>query len=62
MLVVTFFCVQFKDENILFVRFFIFFILGYGHSTPKTPGGKIFTMIYATIGIPLGLVMFNSIG
>ncbi|XP_023335038.1 two pore potassium channel protein sup-9 [Eurytemora carolleeae] len=36
--------------------------IGYGHSTPKTPGGKIFTMIYATIGIPLGLVMFNSIG
>ena len=36
--------------------------LGYGHSTPKTPGGKIFTMIYATIGIPLGLIMFNSIG
>ena len=36
--------------------------LGYGHSTPKTFGGKFFTMLYATIGIPLGLVMFNSIG
>jgi hypothetical protein len=35
---------------------------GYGHSTPKTFGGKFFTMLYATIGIPLGLVMFNSIG
>ena len=35
---------------------------GYGHSTPKTDGGKIFTMVYAMIGIPLGLVMFNSIG
>ena len=35
---------------------------GYGHSTPKTEGGKIFTMIYAIIGIPIGLVMFNSIG
>ena len=35
---------------------------GYGHSTPKTDGGKLFTMIYAIIGIPLGLVMFNSIG
>ncbi|CAG0905283.1 unnamed protein product [Darwinula stevensoni] len=36
--------------------------MGYGHSTPYTVGGKIFTMIYATIGIPLGLVMFQSIG
>ncbi len=36
--------------------------LGYGHSTPKTEGGKFFTMVYAMIGIPLGLVMFNSIG
>ena len=35
---------------------------GYGHSTPKTDFGKFFTMAYATIGIPLGLVMFNSIG
>ena len=37
-------------------------VAGYGHSTPNTVGGKIFTMIYATIGIPLGLVMFQSIG
>lgn len=36
--------------------------IGYGHSTPKTDGGKMFTMVYAMIGIPLGLVMFNSIG
>ena len=36
--------------------------IGYGHSTPKTDGGKSFTIIYASIGIPLGLVMFNSIG
>lgn len=36
--------------------------IGYGHSTPKTDFGKFFTMAYATIGIPLGLVMFNSIG
>ena len=35
---------------------------GYGHSTPVTVGGKLFTMCYAAIGIPLGLVMFQSIG
>lgn len=35
---------------------------GYGHSTPVTVWGKGFCMLYATIGIPLGLVMFQSIG
>ncbi len=37
-------------------------ITGYGHSTPHTIGGKLFTMAYALVGIPLGLVMFQSIG
>ncbi|KAI4471013.1 potassium channel subfamily k [Holotrichia oblita] len=36
--------------------------IGYGHSTPSTIAGKLFTMCYAMIGIPLGLVMFQSIG
>lgn len=35
---------------------------GYGHSTPATWGGKTFCMCYALAGIPLGLVMFQSIG
>ena len=35
---------------------------GYGHSTPKTDGGKVFCMFYALAGIPLTLVMFQSIG
>lgn len=35
---------------------------GYGHSTPVTIGGKAFCMVYAMVGIPLGLVMFQSIG
>lgn len=35
---------------------------GYGHSTPVTVGGKAFCMAYAMVGIPLGLVMFQSIG
>lgn len=39
-----------------------FLIAGYGHSTPNTISGKLFTMFYAIVGIPLGLVMFQSIG
>jgi len=35
---------------------------GYGYSTPKTWAGKIFCMLYAMAGIPLNLVMFQSIG
>ena len=35
---------------------------GYGHSTPSTIAGKAFCMLYAAIGIPLGIVMFQSIG
>lgn len=37
-------------------------IVGYGHSTPRTNGGKLFCIVYALIGIPLNIVMFQSIG
>jgi len=37
-------------------------VTGYGYSTPKTAGGKMFCMFYALTGIPLNLVMFQSIG
>ena len=39
-----------------------FYILGYGHSTPKTVGGKLFCMCYAVAGIPLCIIMFQSVG
>lgn len=35
---------------------------GYGHATPQTIGGKIFCMFYAVTGIPLCIVMFQSVG
>lgn len=35
---------------------------GYGHSTPQTMQGRAFCIIYALAGIPLNLVMFQSIG
>ena len=41
---------------------YVLCLAGYGHSTPVTIGGKAFCMAYAMVGIPLGLVMFQSIG
>ncbi|KAI9543957.1 Potassium channel sub K member 3 [Dissostichus eleginoides] len=35
---------------------------GYGHAAPSTDGGKVFCMLYALLGIPLTLVMFQSVG
>jgi len=36
--------------------------IGDGHSTPKTDAGRMFLIIFASVGIPLGLIMFHSIG
>ncbi|KAF1749279.1 hypothetical protein GCK72_025746 [Caenorhabditis remanei] len=36
--------------------------VGYGHSAPSTSAGKLFCMVFALFGIPMGLVMFQSIG
>ncbi|KAL0620777.1 Potassium channel subfamily K member 3 [Plecturocebus cupreus] len=37
-------------------------IHSYGHAAPSTDGGKVFCMFYALLGIPLTLVMFQSLG
>ncbi len=36
--------------------------VGYGHAAPRTDAGKTFCMFYAVLGIPLTLVMFQSLG
>ncbi|XP_072239301.1 potassium channel subfamily K member 15-like [Leuresthes tenuis] len=36
--------------------------IGYGHAVPRTDAGKAFCMFYAVLGIPLTLVMFQSLG
>lgn len=36
--------------------------VGYGHAAPRTDAGKAFCMFYAVMGIPLTLVMFQSLG
>uniref|UniRef100_A0AAV2M5Y5 Potassium channel domain-containing protein n=1 Tax=Knipowitschia caucasica TaxID=637954 RepID=A0AAV2M5Y5_KNICA len=37
-------------------------VQGYGHAAPCTDAGKVFCMFYALLGIPLTLVMFQSLG
>lgn len=53
---------QWKFTGAFYYATTVLTTIGYGHSTPTTVAGKLFTMCYAMIGIPLGLVMFQSIG
>lgn len=53
---------QWKFAGAFYYATTVLTTIGYGHSTPVTLGGKLFTMCYAMVGIPLGLVMFQSIG
>ncbi|KAI9551808.1 hypothetical protein GHT06_022144 [Daphnia sinensis] len=53
---------QWKFAGAFYYATTVLTTIGYGHSTPHTIGGKLFTMAYALVGIPLGLVMFQSIG
>ena len=53
---------QWKFLGAFYFATVVLAMIGYGHSTPNTNAGKAFCMIYAMVGIPLGLVMFQSIG
>ncbi|XP_022909812.1 two pore potassium channel protein sup-9 [Onthophagus taurus] len=53
---------QWKFAGSFYFATVVLAMIGYGHSTPVTAGGKAFCMGYAMVGIPLGLVMFQSIG
>ncbi|XP_052764191.1 two pore potassium channel protein sup-9-like [Mya arenaria] len=53
---------QWKFAGAFYFALTVITTIGYGHSTPQTDGGKIFCMLYALIGIPLCIVMFQSVG
>ncbi|XP_061194826.1 TWiK family of potassium channels protein 7-like [Saccostrea echinata] len=40
----------------------IYTTIGYGHITPNTNFGKVMTIFYATIGIPLALMVLAEVG
>lgn len=40
----------------------VFSMIGYGNTVPKTPNGKVLTMVYATFGIPLYILYFQNMG
>ena len=39
----------------------LFLLLGYGHVTPCTDGGRIFCILYALVGIPLTWLMLSTL-
>jgi Ion channel len=39
-----------------------FYVLGYGNLTPKTSLGKVVTIVYALVGIPLMFIYMANIG
>lgn len=53
---------QWKFAGAFYFATVVLAMIGYGHSTPNTYFGKAFCIAYAAVGIPLGIVMFQSIG
>lgn len=53
---------QWKFVGSLYFCTVVVTLIGYGHSTPRTIPGRSFCIIYTLIGIPLFLVMFQSVG
>uniref|UniRef100_A0AC34RRD2 Potassium channel domain-containing protein n=1 Tax=Panagrolaimus sp. JU765 TaxID=591449 RepID=A0AC34RRD2_9BILA len=53
---------QWKFAGALYFCTVVVTTVGYGHSTPATVNGRLFCMGFALIGIPLSLVMFQSVG
>uniref|UniRef100_A0A3Q1IN48 Potassium channel domain-containing protein n=1 Tax=Anabas testudineus TaxID=64144 RepID=A0A3Q1IN48_ANATE len=53
---------QWKFAGSFYFAITVITTIGYGHVAPRTDAGKAFCMFYAVLGIPLTLVMFQSLG
>ncbi|CAN9512505.1 unnamed protein product [Ophioblennius macclurei] len=53
---------QWKFAGSFYFAITVITTIGYGHVVPRTDAGKAFCMCYAVLGIPLTLVMFQSLG
>ncbi|XP_041748973.1 potassium channel subfamily K member 15-like [Coregonus clupeaformis] len=53
---------QWKFAGSFYFAINVITTIGYGHAAPCTDSGKAFCMFYAVLGIPLTLVMFQSMG
>ncbi len=53
---------QWKFVGSLYFCTVVITLIGYGHSTPRTIAGKCFCILYSLIGIPIALIMFQSVG
>ncbi|XP_066275241.1 TWiK family of potassium channels protein 7-like [Branchiostoma lanceolatum] len=51
-----------EPARAFFLAFVVVTTIGYGHSTPRTPGGRVFLIFYAMFGIPLMMTWVSDVG
>ncbi|OZC09045.1 Ion channel [Onchocerca flexuosa] len=52
----------FAFKNALIYSFSVYTTIGYGHLFPRTMKGRILTVVYAVIGIPLNVAFISDLG